>query len=154
VAAGGPEAARLAAEAGDAIFATEPKVALVDVYTRFGGTGPAYCEVPLAWAPDLDTAVHAAWEKFRFGPIGWKVLAELPNPINFEAASAFVRDADIPEVFGCGPDPAQHLAVAQRFVDAGFDRLALINAGPDMEGFFDFAGKHLIEQVRTLEPGT
>jgi len=41
-------------------------------------------------------------------------------------------------VFACGPDPEAHIAVVRRFADAGFDHLALVNAGPDMDGFFDF----------------
>ena len=56
------------------------------------------------------------------------------------------------EVFGCGPDASGHLATAQRFVDAGYDRLALINAGPDPEGFFDFFASELAEQLRELAP--
>ena len=50
-----------------------------------GGDGPAYAELPLAWAPDEDTAVQAVLEKSSFALTGWKVMAELPNPVNFEA---------------------------------------------------------------------
>jgi len=42
------------------------------------------------------------------------------------------------ESFGCGPDIERHLEVAQGIVDAGFDQLTLVNAGPDPEGFFEF----------------
>ena len=150
VAAGGPRAARLAAEMDAGIFATEPRAELVSTYSEAGGSGPAYCEVPLAWASDVESAAKSAREMFRFGPLGWKVQPELPNPVNFEAATAFVRDDDMLEVFGCGPDPARHLDVAQQFIDAGFDRLALISAGPDVDGFLDFAGEHLIQPVRGL----
>jgi hypothetical protein len=87
---------------------------------------------------------------FRFGPLGWKVQPELPNPVNFDAATAFVRDEDILEVCGCGPDPDRHLAVAQQFIDAGYQRLALINAGPDTDGFLDFAQDQLISRIRAL----
>jgi G6PDH family F420-dependent oxidoreductase len=154
VAAGGPRAARLAAELGDGLFATEPRPDLVAAYRDAGGSGPRYAEVPLAWAPDTDAAVKSAHELFRFGPTGWKVQAELPNPINFEAATAFVRPDDIRESFGCGPDPARHLEVAQQFVDAGFDRLCLINAGPDPDGFLDFFASELSERVRALTPAS
>ena len=151
VAAGGPEAARLAARFGDGIFATEPRADLTRVYAESGGQGPTYCEVPLAWAPDPDSAAKSARELFRFGATGWKVQAELPNPVNFDAATSFVRDEDMRELFGCGPDPDRHLEVAQQFVAAGYDRLALINAGPDVDGFFDFAQRHLVSQVRGLQ---
>ena len=53
---------------------------------------------------------------------------------------------------GCGPDAAKHLAVAQQFVDAGYDHLALVNAGPDPDGFFDFFERELAGPVRELTP--
>jgi hypothetical protein len=44
---------------------------------------------------------------------------------------------------GVGPETSAHLAVAQQFVVDGYDHLALINAGPDPEGFFDFFASEL-----------
>ena len=152
VAAGGPRAARIAAELGDALFVTEPRTDLVEAYAGAGGIGARWAEVPLAWAPTEDEAVASAHERFRFGPTGWKVQSELPDVRNFEAATAFVRPEDIRDAFGAGPDVARHLEVAQRFVDAGYDRLALINAGPDVEGFFRFYETELADRVRALRP--
>lgn len=48
VAAGGPAAARLAAEKGAGMFVTEPGADLVEAYRAAGGSGPAYAEVPLS----------------------------------------------------------------------------------------------------------
>ncbi len=154
VAIGGPSSARLAAELGDGIFTTEPRPDLTNAYAEAGGNGPKYGEVPLSWAPNEDDAVSSAHEKFRFGLMGWKVLAELPNPVNFEAATSFVTEEDVAGTFACGPDVEQHLTVAQQFVDAGFDHLALINAGPDPDGFFDFFADELAEPIRALTPQT
>jgi G6PDH family F420-dependent oxidoreductase len=151
VAIGGSEAARLAAELGDAIFATEPEAELVDGYRKAGGSGPRYGEVPLAWAPDEAAATESAHGMIRFGPLGWKVQAELPNPANFEAATAFVTPEDLKETVACGPDPRRHLEVAKQFADAGFDHLALLNAGPDPDGFFDFFARDLAEPLRALD---
>jgi alkanesulfonate monooxygenase SsuD/methylene tetrahydromethanopterin reductase-like flavin-dependent oxidoreductase (luciferase family) len=47
VAAGGPEAARLAGRKGDGLIATEPLAELVEAYRSVGGTGPRYAEVAL-----------------------------------------------------------------------------------------------------------
>ncbi len=154
VAIGGPSAARIAAELGDGIFATEPRPDLTTAYAEAGGEGPRCGEVPLSWAPNEADAITSAHEKFRFGVTGWKVQAELPNPVNFEAATAFVTEEDMAETFGCGPEVDKHLAVAQQFVDAGFDHLALINAGPDPEGFFDFFNSELADPIRELKPQT
>jgi G6PDH family F420-dependent oxidoreductase len=150
VAAGGPAAARIAGELGDALFATEPREDLVTAYKSAGGAGPRYAEVPLAWATSEDEAAESARKLFRFGVTGWKVQAELPNPVNFDAATRTVTADHMREQFGCGPDVARHVEVAKQFVDAGFDQLALINAGPDMNGFFDFFTKELGPALRGL----
>jgi G6PDH family F420-dependent oxidoreductase len=152
VASGGERSARVAAEVGDGIFATEPRPELNRAYERAGGTGMKYAEVPLSWAKDEATAVSSAHQMFRFGLTGWKVQSELPNPINFEAATASVTEDDVRQSFGCGPEPQRHIAVAQQFVDAGFDHLALVNAGPDLDGFFEFFANELDKPLRTLTP--
>jgi len=152
VASGGVQASRLAAELGDGLFATEPKSELTQSYADAGGTGPRYAEVPLAWAPDEAAAAASAHKLFRFGLTGWKIQSELPNPINFEAATAFVTEDDMRAVFATGPDRDKHLAVAQQFVDAGFDRLALVNAGSDVDGFLEFFAGELAEPLRAMTP--
>jgi G6PDH family F420-dependent oxidoreductase len=151
VAAGGPAAARIAGELGDALFATEPREDLVSAYRSAGGTGPRYAEVPLAWALTEGAAAEHARKLFRFGITGWKVQAELPNPVNFDAATRLVTAEHMREQFGCGPDAQRHVEVAKDFLDAGYDQLALINAGPDMDGFFDFFGKELGPALLALD---
>jgi G6PDH family F420-dependent oxidoreductase len=151
VAAGGPVAARIAADFGDGMFVTTPDPALSRAYLDAGGRGPKYAEVPLAWASTTEAAVTAARKSFRFGVLGVGVDADLPLPASFEATGSFVRDDDIARLFAVGPKPSTHIGMAQKYVDAGFDRLALINTGPDVDGFFDFAEKHLIEKMRCLE---
>ncbi len=152
VAAGGPKAARIAGELGDGLFATEPRTDLIDAYTAAGGTGSRWAEVPLAYAGTVDAALESAHRLFRFGPTGWKIQAELPNVRNFEAATAFVRREDMADAFGAGPDVETHVATVKGFADAGYDRLALISAGPDVEEFFTFYQKELAGRLRDL-PG-
>ncbi len=152
VAASGPESAKIAAELGDGLFAVEPDADLVSTWHGLGGHGPAYGEMPLAWAQDEDTAVGAVLEKNAFALSGWKVMAELPNPANFEAVTALVTPGQVREQFACGPDPKRHLEVAQEFVNAGFDHLVAMNAGPDPDGFMDFFARELAAPLRALTP--
>jgi G6PDH family F420-dependent oxidoreductase len=152
VAASGEPSARIAAELGDGLFATEDKPEIVRHYREAGGDGPGYVEVPMAWAPDERTAAKAVLETSRWAVTGWKVMSELPNPVNFEAATTTVREEDILEKFACGNDPARYTEVAQSFVDAGFDRLVMQNAGPDPDGFIDFFQRELNEPLRRLRP--
>ncbi|WP_129843354.1 TIGR03557 family F420-dependent LLM class oxidoreductase [Streptomyces sp. RFCAC02] len=150
VAAGGPEAARIAADLGTGLFATEPRPDLVAAYREAGGDGPRYVEVPLAWAEDERTAARAALKTNRWAVTGWKVMSELPNPVNFEAATSTVREEDMLQQFACGNDPERHVEAARPFVEAGFDRLVLMNAGPDPDGFIDFFRDELADRLRAL----
>ncbi|MGW0176363.1 TIGR03557 family F420-dependent LLM class oxidoreductase [Rhodococcus sp. NPDC003322] len=150
IAAGGAAAARLAAEHGDGLFATEASEDLVRDYTGAGGAGPRYAEVSLSWAPSEEAAAESAREMFRFGALGWPVQAELPNPSGFESASRYVTVDDMRSSFGCGPDVDAHVAAVRRYVDAGFDHLVLTNAGPDPDGFFDFFAAELAPAIGKL----
>ena len=151
VAAGGKQAAEVAATHGTGLFATEPRADLVETFTGAGGRGPKYAEIPVAWAPTEEAAVRAAHETTRWAVTGWKVMAELPNPVNFEAASATVRPDDIREKFVVGPDPQPYLDAVRPYVQAGYDHVVLMNAGPDPDGFLDFFAKELRD--RLLEGG-
>ncbi|WP_031087328.1 TIGR03557 family F420-dependent LLM class oxidoreductase [Streptomyces sp. NRRL WC-3549] len=153
VAAGGRDAATLAAELGDGLFATEDRDELVRHYREAGGTGPRYAEVPVAWAPDEKSAAQAVLDTSRWALTGWKVMSELPNPVNFDAATTTVRLEDVQEKFACGPDPALYVDAVQSYVDAGFDRLVMQNAGPDPDGFIDFYTRELDAPLRRLTPG-
>lgn len=152
VAGAGKRAARLAAELGDGMFATEPKPAITGNYRDAGGSGPCYAEIPAAWAPDEHTGAAAALETSRWALTGWKVMSELPNPVNFAAATTTVREQDMLEAFACGSNPERYIEVAQPFVDAGFDRLVLMNTGRDPDGFIDFYQRELDQRLRTLTP--
>ena len=152
VAVSGPRSIRIATDLGDGLFATEPRPELVQGYAAGGGVGPRYVEVQLAWAPTEDAAARAVVEKGRFALTGWKVLSELPNPVNFEAATRTVTADDVKGVFACGPDVEVHLAQIRKFLDAGFDHLVLQNGGPDPEGFWRFWTDELRPRLTELAP--
>jgi G6PDH family F420-dependent oxidoreductase len=143
VAASGDRSVRIAADLGDGLFNTLPDKSVTESYKRLGGTGPRYCEVPMAYAKDEKTGAESALNLMRFSLPGWKVMSELPNPINFEAATASATEDDIRQNISCGPDPDAHVRTARTFIDAGFDHLALMNAGPDIDAFFDFYATEL-----------
>jgi G6PDH family F420-dependent oxidoreductase len=148
VAAGGPQAADLAAELGDGIFSTEPDASLVEAWTAAGGDGPRYAEAPTAFAPDARTGAESAHRAFRFGPLGWKVLAELPDPAAFDEATAAIGVEDMEEAFACGPDVERHLEVIEPYREAGFDHIALMDGGPDPDAFFAFFADELGPRLR------
>ncbi|WP_432543336.1 TIGR03557 family F420-dependent LLM class oxidoreductase [Kineococcus sp. SYSU DK002] len=153
VAVSGKASARIAADLGDGLFATEPKGDVVAAWKESGGSGPAYAEVPMAWAPDEQSAIDAVLEKSPWAVTGWKVMSELPNPVNFHAATRTVTAENVRAQFALGPDVSAYLPVAQQFVDAGFDHLVTQNAGPDPDGFLEFAARDLLPALRGLSAG-
>jgi len=148
VASSGAASAKIAAELGDGLFVTEPKKEIIDAFEAAGGSGPKYAEVPMAWAPTAEEGADAALSTTRWALTGWKVMSELPNPVNFEAASATVRREDIMEQFACGPDVEVYLDAAKKYTSAGYDHLVMQNAGPDPDGFIDFFQSELAEKLR------
>ncbi|MEU7586645.1 TIGR03557 family F420-dependent LLM class oxidoreductase [Micromonospora sp. NPDC049230] len=150
VAASGEASAHLAAELGDGLFATEPDASIVEHYRRARGAGPRYAEVPLAWATDEQQAVQAVMRTSRWMVTGWKVMSELPNPVNFDAASAHVEEKHVRQLFAVGPDPEPHVAKVRSYVEAGFDHIVLQNAGPDPDGFLDFFAGTLSARLRAM----
>jgi hypothetical protein len=79
-------------------------------------------------------------------------MSELPNPVNFEAATASITPGQVRKQFACGPDVKRHLEVAQGYVDAGFDHLVTMNGGPDPDGFMNFFAQELAGPLRALHP--
>jgi G6PDH family F420-dependent oxidoreductase len=150
VAAGGPRAARLAGEKNLGLFATEPKNELVKEWKEAGGKGPRYAEVGLCYARDEADAVRIAKERMSFSLLGWKVMPELPTTESFEAAVGVVHDEDVAKQVACGPDPEKHVAAVKKYVDAGFDHIVLLGAGPDQESFLSFFQKELKPRLDKL----
>ncbi|MGN6380547.1 MAG: TIGR03557 family F420-dependent LLM class oxidoreductase [Gaiellales bacterium] len=139
VAAGGPQAAALAAETADGVCATEPDEDLIRAYLDAGGqAGHTWGQVVLAWAPEEDRGLREAHAQFRFASGGWKVQSELPNPVNFDAATQTVEPSDLAEVIPAGPDPEAHAEAIQGYLDAGFNRIAVAYPGADARSFMDF----------------
>lgn len=136
----GPASLDLASNNGaQGIMATEPEADLVDGWERRGGDRSAtWSEVAFAWAPTQEEGERLALERFRQGAAGWKVMSELPNPVNFDAASATVRYEDLAATVPAGPDPEPYVEAVQQFVDAGFTNLSIVPVGDDLDGFLRF----------------
>lgn len=138
IAGSGPSSLDLAVEQGDALILTEPDADLVQRYRdRAGPDARVIGQVPVSWDRDPDTAREQAM-RFAFGVAGWKVMAELPNIVNFEAAAGTVRPEDVLELVGCGPDVDDHEQAISQFVDAGFSDICVVQVADDKDGFLDF----------------
>jgi G6PDH family F420-dependent oxidoreductase len=148
IAAGGPKAARFAAEKGCGLMATEARADLIDAFRGAGGAGPRYAEVAMCCAGREKEARQTAHRYFRWAATGWPVQAELPDTKGFAAASQFIPVEVIAEKITCGPSADRHLEAIGKFVDAGFDHVILVQIGPDQDYFFDFFARALAPKLR------
>jgi G6PDH family F420-dependent oxidoreductase len=150
VAAGGPEAAELAGEIGDALVTTQPDAGLVEAFVRAGGTGPCYGQLTVCWAESEAEARRTALEWWPNGGLQGPLGQELPLPSHFEAAAAMVTEEDVAEAVVCGPDPSAHLAGIDAFAEAGYDHVYVHQVGPDQEGFLDFYAREILAEAGEL----
>jgi G6PDH family F420-dependent oxidoreductase len=152
VAVSGRGSCRLAGRKADLMIAVEPKAELPQMFDEAGGAGkPRVGQIAVAYDEDRDTAVQRAHDQFRWFGLGWKVMAELPNPEGFEAASRFVSPDQVAEALPCGPDVEEHVEKIRPFLDAGFSEVALVQIGGDQqEKFMPWAERELLPALRSL----
>ncbi|QYC43866.1 F420-dependent glucose-6-phosphate dehydrogenase [Nonomuraea coxensis DSM 45129] len=153
IAASGGQSAALAAELADALVINEPMPKVVEQFNAAGGRGkPVYGQLALSYGTDAEAAEQRAHELWRWSAVGgWKVMAELPGPVNFAAAATTVRPDDVAESVPCGDDVDAVVRSVKKFADAGFTHVALVQVGHDQqEPFFDWAEKELLPALRSL----
>jgi G6PDH family F420-dependent oxidoreductase len=148
VAAGGPEAGRLAGEKADGLIVTEPEKELIKAFTAGGGKGPRYAEVAMCCGADEDKARKTAHRYFRWSLAGWPVLAELPHDEAFAAASEHVSVETVGEEISCGPSADRHLEAIHEFTGIGCDHIILTQIGPDQDFFFELFERKLAPALR------
>ena len=153
IAVSGRESCRLAGEKDGFLIATEPKAELVAMFEEYGGNGnkARVGQIAMSYDPDRDAAVERAHDQVRWFSLGWKVMADLPGPSSFEAATSFITPEQVGEQLPCGDDVDEYVQKIKPFLDAGFDEVALTQVGADHQGpFLEWAEKELLTALREL----
>lgn len=150
IAASGSRSAALAGEYGDAMIAVAPDADVVSKFRQASGDGkPRYGQIPVSYDQDFDAAKERAHRLWSWGIAGWKVMAELPGPVNFEAHAAFVRPEDVTQTVPCGPDLDAYLKAVNEYAEAGFTHIAFCQIGADRQkDFIDWAHTTLLPALR------
>ncbi|MFG2077566.1 TIGR03557 family F420-dependent LLM class oxidoreductase [Nonomuraea maritima] len=153
IAASGGQSAELAAAYGDLLVINDPMPEVVQQFNAAGGDGkPVYGQLALSYDPDEEVArqrAHALWRWSGVG--GWKVMAELPGPVNFDAACGTVRPEDVARSVPCGADVDAVVEAVRKFDAAGYTHVALVQIGHEQQQpFFDWADKELLPALRGI----
>ena len=154
LAVSGRRSCTLAGELADLMIAIEPLPELGRMFDDAGGSGkPRVGQIAVSYDPDRKTAMERAHANFRWFTGGWKVNSELPGPQAFTAANRYVRPEDVAEQIPCGSDVDEFIERIRPFADAGFDRIALVQAGGEAQSaFIDWASSKLLPALRKALP--
>jgi coenzyme F420-dependent glucose-6-phosphate dehydrogenase len=145
VAADKPNAAKLAATAGDGFIGTAPDEELISEFEAAGGADKSRIgQLTVCWANDEETAVKTALEWWPNAAAPGELGQELPLPRHFEQVAKLVSEEDVTAKVVCSPDPAVHRAAIQEFADAGYDHVYVHQVGPDQKGFLDFYSREIL----------
>jgi coenzyme F420-dependent glucose-6-phosphate dehydrogenase len=148
VAAGGANAGELAGRLGDGLISVGPDDEVIKAFEANGGTGkPRYAEVQVCWAATEEEAKKTAHEWWPNVGIKGQLTQELPLPAHFEQAAGMVSIDDLEGSVSWGPDPEAHVQGMRKFIDAGYDHLAVHQIGPDQDGFFDFYEREVLPRM-------
>ncbi|MFG2007221.1 TIGR03557 family F420-dependent LLM class oxidoreductase [Spirillospora sp. NPDC048911] len=150
MAAAGPRAGRLAAKYADAFISDQPVGDVLKLFNENGGSGkPAYGQIPISYGTDADEAKEIAHRYWKFSAPGWKVMAELPGPKGFEAASETVRPDDVAKAAPYGDDVERYVQAVQQWADAGFTHISFCQSGHDRQkDFRRWAEVELLPELR------
>jgi G6PDH family F420-dependent oxidoreductase len=139
----GPKAIELAGRIADGYVTVGPDADAVQRYREHGGRGPITGGLKVCWGPDREECVRTAHRLWPNEALSGESAQVLPSPRHFEQATQLVTERHISEALPCGPDPEEHAAAIQAFVDAGFDEIYVAQIGPGHDGFVDFYAREI-----------
>lgn len=118
---------------------------------RDGGKDPAsmpkMIQVKVSYAPTLAAAMEAAVRDWPNGGMAFP-KADIRDPEDFEAMAKLVRPENFKNRVLITPDPDEHVAYLQHFLDLGFDEVYIHNVGREQEPFIKLYGEKVIPKLR------
>jgi len=150
VAAGAEGAATLAGRVGDGFIGTSPEAELLETFGNAGGEGkPRYGQITVCFAESEQEARQTAHEVWPNAALKGPLPQELPLPSHFQEAAEMVSEDDVAKMIACGPDPERHVALIEKYAEAGYDHVYVHQVGADQDGFFRFYESEILPRYAT-----
>jgi G6PDH family F420-dependent oxidoreductase len=143
----GPRAVQVAARVSEGYYGAWAPKDLIRMYRDHGGRGPAVGELKVCWDDDEERAVATAHARWRHELVPG-LSSDLPTTSAFRQAASVVTPEMVRERYVCGPDPERHLAAIQRYVDAGYDEVHVLQIGPRQEAMVDFYRREILPRFQ------
>jgi G6PDH family F420-dependent oxidoreductase len=139
----GAKSVALAARIAEGYYGAWAPKDLIRMYRERGGRGPAIGELKVCWDNDEDRAVATAHRRWRHELVPG-LSSELPTTTNFRQAASVVTPEQVRERYVCGPDPDRHRAAIQRYADAGYDEVHVLQIGPRQDEMVEFYRREIL----------
>lgn len=157
VATTGPVAAKRAGKTVDGLITVNAPVDKVKtLLTRFDegrrevDKDPALAskvlQLHLSWAPTEEEALRNAMVEWPVGGMKFS-RADVRSPFGIEQLAKSVRPEDFNGRVVISSQPAVHLAAIQQYVDMGFNRIYLHNAGTNQREWLDVFGRDVLPRL-------
>jgi probable non-F420 flavinoid oxidoreductase len=147
-----PETARFAGGWADALITVNaPRdhlERLIDAFRAGGGDGrPLFLQAHLSYAASDAEAEANAFDQWRSTILPGSVAEEIRTPDHFDAATRFVRPADVHGPVRISSDPERHLEWIRRDLEMGFERVFLHNVGRNQPEFIEAFGRKVVPNL-------
>lgn len=154
-----PGSASFAGRYGDGLIATgNPPDVLRQIIASFDdgarkegkdpGQMPKSVLYNVAYTDDADAAVKVQKKYWASTILHAMYLQNIYTPEMSAANGAVVGDDTVRNGMCISTDPGEHARFAQRYIDAGFNRLYIHTAGPDQYEFIESYGRGVIPIIR------
>jgi len=144
----GPKATDLAARIGDGYIGMSPEPDLLTGFKEASGGKPAMSGCKVAYAPTADEGIDHAHRIWPNAGLPGELAQVLPSPQHMEQGASLVTREMIAGGIAAGPDPADHVAHLQQYVDAGYDEVYVANMGPHAVDMIGFYGERVLGSLR------
>jgi|SRR6185437_6051010 len=155
-----PNSARLAGELGDGLISVgghEPElyqqlIGNFEAGARSAGKNPAkmprMIELAVSYGVDEDQAIQSRKDYWAGTYIPALFTERIYSP-TLSAENGKAVGADAIREAGClSADPDEHVRMAQRYLELGFDHLIFHSAGPDQRAFIEGYGRDVLPKLR------
>ena len=109
-------------------------------------TMPKVLQVHMSWAPTDEEALANAMSEWPNGGMKFP-KADIRSPHDFAQIAKLVRPEDFEGRMVISSDPDKHREAIQRYVDLGFDRVYLHNAGRNQREWIEVFGREVLPKI-------
>ena len=156
-----PDSARIAGRHGDGLITVSGEEAEVyremlrnfDDGAREAGKNPAtmsrMIEIGVAYTDDEEQAIACRKAYWAGSAIPAMYTERIYTPAMSEANGKAVGAETIKQSVYISADPDEHVKMAQRYIELGFDHLIFHSGGPDQRAFIESYGRDVLPRLRS-----